>query len=521
MRAGARRVAPWLRRNGTRSSRAGSALVVVLPVVMVMGTAGLALVSLTSTGSRADRGDQSDRQADRLAEASALRALSATQGALERGEPIPATAGTEAAPLVFGTGSGWATITDLGDGLLRIEAEGRTDRSAKRIEAIVEMPSSPLYDYAIFAGNRDGDPNYSLELSGTGDDSDEILGSIYSAGDLNVREDATVTGEARASGAVLGVSGTEGHTELDPDIAGMSYDINHDYDVASLFSGATPGDAPAGGTADQLPASSPAHIFRRNPSDRTHLTSTTSKDDYFLEDPYEPANRDADQDGSDPAPITLVGESGTDKTFYIDGNLWVDDRPSFSFRCENENGEPVRVTFVVRGNITFGDNLYYNDPENDAIAFIAIEDPLVPNSGNIMFGDQRAGTLNHMDAFMYAENNFVDYHLDQNGSKRVMIRGNMTAGNQVRIQRDFVQGDGSVSHSKLTIDFDDRISTGAVSLSGLPQVDLEEEPLRVRMWRHVTVDRKRATSDDGGQPDPPAGDNGGTGDGAMGGFNQG
>ena len=65
----------------------------------------------------------------------------------------------------------------------------------------------------------------------------------------------------------------------------------------------------------------------------------------------------------------------------------MDNFPSFSFRFENDNGEPVRVTFVVQGNITFGDNLFYTDPQNDAVAFVAIEDPQVPDSGNILFGD--------------------------------------------------------------------------------------------------------------------------------------
>ncbi|MEL6713376.1 MAG: hypothetical protein AAFP86_06360, partial [Planctomycetota bacterium] len=380
----ARRGAPGSAATCSRKdAKRGSALVVVLPVVMLLGTAGLALTSLTTTGSAADRSDLDDRQADRLANAAALRALGDAQSALERGLSLPAASGSAASPLTFGTGTGWATITDLGGGVVRIDAEGRVGRSAKRIEAVVDFPSSPLYDYAIFAGNRSGDLAYALKLGGEEDDADEILGSIYSAGNLLVTGDASITGDARAGGRIAGVSGTMGHSEMDPDIASMSYDVNHDYDVAALFADSTPGTAPAGGTADQLPESNPAHIFRRNPSDRTRLTETTEKDDFFLEDPYEAANRDAAQDGTDAAPITLSGVSGTDKTFYIDGNLWLDNSPSFSFRFENDSGEPVRVTFVVRGNITFGDNLYYTNPDNDAVAFVAIEDPLIPNTGNI------------------------------------------------------------------------------------------------------------------------------------------
>ena len=39
---------------------------------------------------------------------------------------------------------------------------------------------------------------------------------------------------------------------------------------------------------------------------------------------------------------------------------------------------------------------------------------------------------------------------DAAGSKTVTVHGNMTAGNQVRIERDF-----HGQHSKLTVDFDD------------------------------------------------------------------
>ena len=73
-------------------------------------------------------------------------------------------------------------------------------------------------------------------------------------------------------------------------------------------------------------------------------------------------------------------------------------------------------------------------------------------------------------------------HLDAVGSKTVTVNGNMTAGNQVRIERDF-QG----QHSKLTVAFDDRIATGAVSLPGLPGSDPNGAGWSVASWREVAV----------------------------------
>ena len=85
------------------------------------------------------------------------------------------------------------------------------------------------------------------------------------------------------------------------------------------------------------------------------------------------------------------------------------------------------------------------------------------DSGNIYFGDPVFGTLEQMHAFMYAENNFYDNNLTPTGSATVTVHGNMTAGNQVPINRDFGQ-----QHSKLTVNFDDRISVGDLDMPGLP-----------------------------------------------------
>src|SRR5690606_32174287 len=95
--------------------------------------------------------------------------------------------------------------------------------------------------------------------------------------------------------------------------------------------------------------------------------------------------------------------------------------------------------------------------------FIAMKDPKVEDSGNVYFGDPVFGTLKQMNAFMYAENNFYDLNLDASGSAQVLLHGNMTAGNHVEIDRDY-----GPKHTKLTVDFDDRIATGQLEMPSLP-----------------------------------------------------
>ena len=266
----------------------------------------------------------------------------------------------------------------------------------------------------------------------------------------------------------------------------MDYANTADYDVVKLFAGATYKSDDAGGKAYQVPEANPAHIFRRNPSDRSGLNSSTVKQDYYLEDPYEPVTSDSGQDGTDPFIVSLSGDSGEAKVFYIDGNVWINNHPTYSFQFVNESGEPVRVTFVVKGNIYFTDNIFYKDDEHDGVAWIALTDPDVEDSGNVYFGDPSGGTLEYMDSFMYAENNFIDHHLDSTGSKHVKLHGNMTAGNQVAIKRDFKKSDGTISHSKLEVELDARIMNGTLEMPGLPanQVGGAEE-LSVVSWREV------------------------------------
>jgi hypothetical protein len=361
----------------------------------------------------------------------------------------------------------------------------------RSIEAVIEPVGGGVFDYAIFAGNRSQDPNYSLELGGEDAQADVVEGNVYSGGSVSISGDASVSGGIDATVAIAGSSGNEGISRSLPNIIGMNYEANHDFNVNALFASATPQSDPLGGTAWQVPESNPAHIFRRNPSDRASSTSGTAKDDYFLEDPYESLDGFTDPSGYDGQKISLSGvdgnpgPSGTNKVYFIDGNLWLHNKELRSLQIYNPAPEGARVTFVVKGNIYFSDNLYIDDPSKSGIAFLAINDPDHTDSGNIYFGDPDFGTLEFMQAFMYAENNFFDNNLDESGSAEVVVAGNMTAGNHVDINRDYVDEDGDVQHSRLTVEFDDRISTGALVLPGLPETEGGTAGFRIVSWREL------------------------------------
>jgi hypothetical protein len=379
-----------------------------------------------------ERGSTVDRhRADATADAGISHAVTNLTAGVE--DDI----GSPAAPIEFGAGSYWVDVQPHGDDAFLVTSTAGVAGAGASIEAVLAPVGGGIYDNAVFAGNSSDDGGYTLEFGGEGGQADEIEGDVYSGGDVLLEGDATVSGTVRADGDITGTTGEEDIVLPIPDLAGMDYENTADYDVADLFSGATYTYDNAGGNAWQMPETSPAHIFRKNPSDRSSNTSTTAKDDYFLEDPYEQVNADYSQNGSDPYAFTLSGvgsEPGPDsnqKVFYIDGNLWLHNRRTYSLGLSHDSPDGVQVTFVVKGNIYFADNLFYEDDALDGLAFIAMEDPGEPDSGNIYFGDPVFGTLQQMHAFMYAENDFNDV-------------------------------------TRLHVDFDDRISTGDLEMPGLP-----------------------------------------------------
>jgi Tfp pilus assembly protein PilX len=475
--------------NRARRRRRGSVLLTALIGVMVVGA--LAASMAVAGGSRTRERDAAvhSTRALYVAEAGMSEAIER----ISRGE-LAAVVG-QGPSVAFGGGEYAVEVVDNGDNTVTVTSQAVHGRSARATQATLELVGEGIFASALFAGNSSGDPNYSMRFGGTGSSADAITGNVYSGGNIAISGTPTFNGTLRASGAVTGGSfpadnqPITGSTQPIPDIAGMNYETNHDYDVAAMFSSATwTLNSSLGGRAWQLPQSSPAHIFRKNPNDRTTNTSSTVKDDYFLEDPYESVNGSSTVSPANSTRITLSGAQGkpgvdgSNRVYYIDGNLWIHNNNIFSFTMYNAGSSPVRVTFVVKGNIYFSDNILYQGTRPDGLAFIAINDDAVEDSGNIYFGDPSFGTLEQMDAFMYAENNFYDSNLSATGSAKVTVNGNMTAGNQVRINRDY-----GTKHSKLTVNYDGRLLDNTITLPGLPSQSGATPTWFVRSWAEVTA----------------------------------
>lgn len=223
------------------------------------------------------------------AESGVAEGLSQISTSLASNTNPPAALGSEITPRKMGGSTYWVTIEALTQELYRLTATGNHSGSERTVETIVRAQGESVFNHAVFAGNSSEDVSYSLEFGGTGGQADKITGNIYVAGDLDINGDAQVVGELLASGTIEGGTGTEGASRPIPDIGAMDYENTADYNVGDLFADASWTYDSIGGSAWQMPENSAAHIFRKNPSDRTDETAGTAKDDYFLEDPYESA----------------------------------------------------------------------------------------------------------------------------------------------------------------------------------------------------------------------------------------
>ncbi len=465
-----------------RANAGGALIFAAVALVLVSGLA-LSLLSIAQARHSETNAAVEHSRARYLAEAGLSRSIAAVTSGLG------GTFGDAGAPIAFAGGAYWTEAIDNKDGTATVRSYGAHNALSLGLEAVLVKQIDNVYSSALFAGNSSKDPLYDLKFGGLGAQADDINGNIYSGGNVVVNGGATIDGAIKAEGTITGASGSTGKGLAIPDIAGMNYAVNNNIDVAKQFAtgGASYSSSGGmGGSAWQLPQSNPAHIFRKNPSDRTSATSSTTKDDYFLEDPYGSLSGSSITDAAHASKIHLSGvdgapgPNGNNAVYYIDGNLWIHNLSAYSFTFENAKGTPTDITLVVNGNVYFSDNILYGNPAKDGVAIIAVKDPAEKDSGNIYFGDPTFGTLEQMDAFMYAENDFFDTNLSASGSATVTVNGNMTAGNEVLINRDF-----GAQHSKLTVNYDDRIAKGTITLPGLPKNGTTGSTWSVASWREI------------------------------------
>ena len=148
---------------------------------------------------------------------------------------------------------------------------------------------------------------------------------------------------------------------------------------------------------------------------------------------------------------------------------------------DRASNQPVTTGYKIYFD-PFKDGKPLQDKDKDGVAFIAMKDSGVADSGNIYFGDPVFGTLQAMQSFMYAENNFYDLNLDSSGSQNVDLYGNMSAGNQVLVQRDYFG-----SHTKLSVEFDDRLKDGSLQIPGLPGGGSSGKSYSVTYWNQIAT----------------------------------
>jgi hypothetical protein len=476
-------------RRTAAGERRGTILLVALIAVMVIAALAGAMVLGGAAGGRERDGAVATDKALYIAEAGlseTIAALKASAGGAAGG------VGSEAAPVAFGGGGYWTEV-DSGVELATVTAWGRYGTALRSTQAVLTRHGSGIYDYAVFAGNQESDPGYDMPFDGTGNASDGVKGKVYSGGNVVISGGASIQGDVEVFGTVTGGTfngnneATTGVVVPPPDVDAMDYEHEHDFDVAGMFAGgATYALDALGGLAWQLPESSPGHIFRKNPSDRLLEIAGTAKDDYFLEDPYEAVSTSNSTSAGSGSPLTLSGIGGkpgpvsVDKVFYVDGNLWVHNHLSNGFTFSNSGNEQIQVTIVVKGNIYFTDNLIYQGTRQDAVAFIAIEDDAVPDSGNIVLGDPALGTLERLDAFLFAENNLYVNNSALPLTTHLEVNGNLTAGNSVRLPDGLA---GRRTH--VQVNHDNRIANSDVTLPGLAGLHYSGIPWVVHAWREV------------------------------------
>ena len=403
-------------------------------------------------------------------------------------------------------------LYDRGD-LLNIDINGNGVFDADVSETYTDANGNGVYDEGEDFSDMNDNDTFDAAEEFTDYDHDNVFDPAEPFNDANNNGRYDYGIEATGEVDYDDVPEAEGSDDrlAPPDLLAADYESSADINVAARY-----GDTESG----ILPKDDAAHIFVKNPHDgRDSIVDQVfdldgqqvNPDDYFLEDPHEKIETGSPDSSAGATPISLADgsgkneEDGNHKVYFIDGNLYLHNRSTYSFQLKGPKNEGITATFVVRGNIVLSDNFYYQNKNKDQIAFIAMrreDDPKGEISGNIYIGDEEFGTVASLDCMLYAENNFYDNNLDEEGSQHFEIYGSMTAGNQIRINRDYeipghyewrrVRGqwqqiwvEGEKRHSSMTIIADDRYADGANGrerlVPGLPTGPRRDGAMSIRV----------------------------------------
>jgi hypothetical protein len=388
--------------------------------------------------------------------------------------------GSASEPARRAGGTYWVRVdeVDRAGRLYRLTSRARIGATAIAVEAVVQPVGGRTEREAVFAGNDADDPRYRLEFVGAGPEADRIVGDVVCGGSVRIAGEARVEGRVRAAGPVLGAGGRGRSLPRAllsaPDFVSLHRTLRPDVDVSASLAGARVGSSAVGGNAGQLPPEDPAHVFRRNPSDREDLTRSTPVDDYFLEDPYETLDLGSGARAWLVTPVDSRGEPGAagavpgaGLVYFVRGDVWIASRTGDAVLMEAPAGGRSAMTLVVRGDVHIASDLLVRDPSRDAISIVALRDPDRTGSGNVFVGDRRAGAPSRIEAFVFAEND-VRYAAHPGGARgpdaaRLQVRGCLVAGNQVQLGSEADQG-----RIQLTVLFDAEAATLLEAQRGIP-----------------------------------------------------
>ncbi len=505
-------------RIGRLKSEGGIVLVAVMVFTLILTILGFSVLSVADSEIVLTRKDINKTRAFYLAEAGVeILNTRLRNGIFGNIEDTPLGGGSYRIDYYSGANPPYAIVT------------GKVGPQEKKIKVEASFLAPP-YEYGIYAGGADGE-DWTLQLRGEGEpvivvkgDSggkDIISGNLFVNGDVALYDESRVNpalspnpyglnGDVEATGDVdrestATISGliTENAPLRDPpDLLGMNYAVNNTHNVSQIFASSSVD------SRGRLPVGNPLRdVFAKNPTyDRAAECASTDGDDYFFEpsDGFVPGGGSSDPNRWMKAPTPL--HAGTDRIYYIDGNLWVNSKSdTYGFNMDG------KATIVVTGNIYICDNLKYADADS-VLGLVALGEYDTNGDligGNVIFGDPVYGTMYTCSAMMFAANNFLFNskslgNFPKEPESGFILNGNLSALNKVSLERDWYtkttssypytqarparydhpseiwvdavtgaalsQGEReTVRHYRMILNYDDRVRTWLTQPPGLPR----------------------------------------------------
>ncbi|MHC4501845.1 MAG: hypothetical protein ACYTFI_00955 [Planctomycetota bacterium] len=451
-------------------------------------------------------------------------------------------------PAAFGGGHYWARVTTLADpqykritGYGRMgsgpaawrDENGEVQRMVTRMEMIVKgtnQKTHPAFsgDYATFVGNSSGVP-YELRIAGqVGGRADRIVGDVYVDGDVKSTAASQVDGDIRATGEISGkpptgemLSGPDQYIEP-PNFDGIrekcdvnvNDDFKYHYDnntdkrkIQTNIAGTESGNI-KNGRVETLDAGEPAHIFARDSFTSSAMGDLDLDGENWQLGDWATNNVHLDTSVR-PGTFSYVQDmkiypNGNHKSYYVDGNLWIDPQGHGSKMIldGNPSADGAQITIIVEGNIYLGDEMYNGTGSGlDGIALIAIgqrypeghakegqkipvSDPLYrrEGSGNVFFGDLNRNVRPlEVNGMLFAENMFKDEVKSGGEPVEFTVNGLMAAGGQL----DIIDRGKYKNYAPMTVVHDPRLSDGTISLPNLPTVAGDADDPAGAPWDEV------------------------------------